>query len=165
MIYRNNLKSFLSGILIATCLLNMAILPLSSHTPCGEEVSVTTEQRKHPRYIIPEIEFQIFTRDARFLGKLVDISKGGLAFRFSSGSGEAPEYRTIDITANGPERFNLAAISCRRVYEISVLTEDQSFSGTRTRRCGVQFIDLNDVKEQQLDFLLDHYGYRLNFIL
>jgi c-di-GMP-binding flagellar brake protein YcgR len=122
---------------------------------------VTAERRQYPRYIIPEVEFQVFTRAAEVLGKLEDISKDGLAFRFSSGPVDSPAYRTVNITATGPERFHLAEISCRQVYEVSVLTEDQSFSGTSTRRCGVQFTDLNIVQEQQLDFLLDHFGFTL----
>ena len=125
---------------------------------------MTAERRKHPRYIIPEVEFEIFSRDAEFLGKLEDLSKGGLAFRHTIGALKTEEHRSIDITATGPERFHLAVISCRRIYEISMLTESRSFSGDRTRRCGVQFIDLNDVQEQQLDFLLDHYGFRLTVI-
>ena len=125
---------------------------------------MTAERRRYSRYVIPEVEFQVFSRNAEILGKLENISKGGLAFRFSPGPGETPEYRTIEITATDPERFHLSAISCRRVYEISVLAEDQSFSGASTHRCGVQFIELTDRQEQQLDFLLDHYGFRLNAI-
>jgi c-di-GMP-binding flagellar brake protein YcgR len=120
---------------------------------------VTAERRRYTRYISAEVKFQVFSRDVEIFGRLVNISKGGLAFRFSSVPGETPEYRTIDITGTDPERFHLSAISCRQVYEISVLTEDQSFSGARTLRCGVQFIELTDKQEQQLDFLLDHYGF------
>lgn len=125
---------------------------------------MTAERRRYPRYTTPGVEFLVFSRDAKILGKLEDISKGGLAFRFSPGPVVTPAYRTIDITATDAERFHLAAISCRQIYDISVLAEEQSFSGARTYRCGVQFIDLNDIQEQQLDFLLDHYGFRLNAI-
>ena len=125
---------------------------------------MTVERRQHPRYNIPGVEFRVFTRNAEILGKLEDISKGGLAFRFAPEPVGAPSFRTIDVTATGPERFNLAEISCKQIYEVSVLTEDQSFTGTRTHRCGVQFLDLNDVQEQQLRFLLDHYGFRLTDI-
>ena len=125
---------------------------------------MTVERRQHPRYKIPGVEFQVFTRNAEILGKLEDIGKGGLAFRFGSQPIGPPSFRTIDITATGPERFHLAELSCKQVYELSVLTEDQSFTGTKTHRCGVQFLDLNDVQEQQLDFLLDYYGFRLTDI-
>ena len=125
---------------------------------------MTVERRQHTRYILPGVEFQVFTRRAEILGKLEDISKGGLAFRFGSQTIGPLSFTTIDITATGPERFHLAELSCKQVYELSVLTEDQSFTGTRTRRCGVKFLGLNDVQEQQLDFLLDHYGFRLTDI-
>lgn len=122
------------------------------------------EQRRYPRYHTPDVEFQVFSHGAKILGKLVNFSKGGLAFRFTPKPGALSECKIIDITAGGPRPFHLSGINCKRVYDVSVLAEEESFSGTRTRQRGVQFIDLTDEQKQQLDFLIDHYGFRLSTI-
>jgi hypothetical protein len=122
------------------------------------------EQRQYPRYHTPEVDFQVFSRDAKILGKLVNISKGGLAFRFTPKPGVTAECRIIDITASDPEPFHLPGIACRRVYDISVLAEDESFRGTRTRLRGVQFIDLTEESTQKLTSLIDRFGVRLRTI-
>jgi hypothetical protein len=110
------------------------------------------------------VEFQVFSRDAKILGKLVNISKGGLAIRFTPKPGVEAEYKMIDITASGPQSFHLAGITCSMVYEISVLAEDESFSGIRTRLRGVQFNDLTDEQIQKLTDLIDQYGVKLRTI-
>lgn len=125
---------------------------------------MTAERRQYPRYITPEAEFQVFSHGAKILGKLVNISRAGLAFRFSPRQGARPECKIIDITASGPEPYHIPGIACRRVYDVSVLAEDESFSGTRTRLRGVQFIDLTDEQIQKLKDLIDCYGVRLRTI-
>jgi hypothetical protein len=52
------------------------------------------------------------------------------------------ESDTIDIMATGPARFYLSGLVCRRIYDISTLEEDQTFTGAETRLCGLEFISM-----------------------
>ena len=57
--------------------------------------------------------------------------------------------------ATGPARFYLSGVVCRRIYDISALDEDQTFSGTETRLCGLEIINLSN--HQKLAFFLKNY--------
>ena len=126
-----------------------------------EGVFVQAEQRQHLRYRIRDAVFHVFSQGSRLTGRLVNIGKDGLTFQFATGQGEMGECRAIDILGPGPDRFYVAGIACRKIYEICALTEDQTFTGTETRLCGLQFIDLTDEQTQKLTALIDRYGVKL----
>ena len=65
------------------------------------------------------------------------------------------ESDTIDIMATGAARFYLSGLACRRIYDISTLEEDQTFTGTETRLCGLEFVSMET--NQQLVFFLRNY--------
>jgi hypothetical protein len=68
---------------------------------------------------------------------------------------EKMESDTIDIMATGPARFYLSGLVCRRIYDISALDEDQTFTGAETRLCGMEFVRIET--EQKLEFFLKNY--------
>ena len=98
------------------------------------------ERRKHRRFAVPDNGIEIFGRHSNIIGKLENISKNGLAFRYSSGDKDMTRSDTIDLMATGPARFYLSGLECRLVYDISTLNEDHSFTGDETRLCGVEFV-------------------------
>jgi hypothetical protein len=126
---------------------------------------VKADQRQHPRYRIRDVEFDVFSHGIRTTGKLVNISQGGLAFQFTPGPGKTAKCRAIDIMGRELDRIYLPAIAVRMRYDISVLAEDQSFSGAETRLRGVQFVDLTAEQTQKLTDLIDRYGIKLITIL
>jgi hypothetical protein len=128
------------------------------------ENNLKAERRQYPRYYTPDTDFQVFSDGTKIMGKLVNISKGGLAVKFSPGSSHTADCSTVDITCSEPDRFHLSAIACKRTYDVSVLAEDQSFTGTSTRQCGVRFTTLTTEQNKKLDFLLDRYGIRITAI-
>jgi hypothetical protein len=94
----------------------------------------------HPRYAVPDNGIEIFSRQSNIIGKLENVSKNGLSFRYSSGDKDMTRSATIDLMATGPARFHLSGLDCRLVYDISTLNEDLSFTGDETRLCGVEFV-------------------------
>jgi hypothetical protein len=70
-------------------------------------------------------------------------------------SGQKAKPDTIDIMATGPARFYLSGIICRKVYDISALDEDQTFTGAESRLCGIEFVSAET--EQKLAFFLKNY--------
>ena len=113
------------------------------------------EKRKHPRHSVRGDKIEIFTRETKIIGKLENISKNGLAFRYTPLRGERAESDTIDIRTTDPGRFCLSGLVCRKIYDISTLDEDRTFTGAETRLCGLEFISIGN--NLQLTFFLRNY--------
>ena len=113
------------------------------------------ERRQHRRYSVRNDGIEIFSRETKLVGKLENISKSGLAFCYTPVGDEKAESDTIDVMATGPARFYLSGLVCRMVYDISVLDEDQTFTGAETRLCGMEFVRIE--AEQKLEFFLRNY--------
>lgn len=113
------------------------------------------ERRQHPRFVIPDRGIEIFSRQSNIVGKLENISKRGLAFRYSSIAEDKTQSDTIDIISTGPAQFYLSGLICRMVYDISTLAEDQTFTGDETRLCGMEFVGIETA--QQLTFFLENF--------
>jgi hypothetical protein len=113
------------------------------------------ERRQQPRHDVRDDGFEIFSRETHIIGKLENISKNGLAFHYTPLRGEKAESDTIDIMAAGPARFYLSGLVCQKIYDISVLDEDQTFTGAETRLCGLEFVSLEN--NRRLAFFLRNY--------
>ena len=116
------------------------------------------ERRQHSRYRVRKGKFEVFSRDSKIIGKLNNISQGGLACHYTPAGGEKAESETIDIMAKSPDPFYLPSVACRAMYDISALAEDQSFTGAATRLCGVKFVRLNQDQKQKLVLFIKKYG-------
>ena len=116
------------------------------------------ERRQHPRYRIPEGDFDVFSRDTNITGKLDNISQGGLGFHYSPVEGRRAESETVDIMAKSPDPFFLPSVACKTRYDISVLAEDQTFTGAAVRMTGVQFFKLDEEQEKKLKLFIKKYG-------
>ena len=114
-----------------------------------------TERRQHRRYSVRNDGIEIFSRETKLVGKLENISKSGLAFYYTPVGDEKAESDTIDLMATGPARFYLSGLDCRKVYDISALAEDQTFTGAETRLCGMEFVRIEN--NHQLAFFLRNY--------
>jgi hypothetical protein len=147
----------------ANCLM-FFIDECSPKTRTSEGNYVKAEQRQHARYRMRDVELHIFSRGTQITGRLVNIGKGGLAFQFAPGPGKTAECRAIDILGPEPDRFYIAGITCRSIYDISVLAEGRTFTGAETRLCGLQFIDLTEKQTQKLATLIGRFGVKLRTI-
>jgi hypothetical protein len=116
------------------------------------------ERRQHPRYPIREGAFEVFSRDSKMIGKLNNISQGGLSFRYTPVGGQKADSETIDIMAKSPDLLYLPSVACRTMYDISTLAEDQTFTGAAIRLCGVKFVRLNKGQRQKLALFIKKYG-------
>jgi len=116
------------------------------------------ERRQHPRYGVREGELEVFSHDSKIMGKLNNISQGGLAFQYSPVEGCKAESATIDIMAKSPDPFFLPSVACRTIYDIIMLAEDRTFTGAATRLTGVQFFKLDEEQEQKLKLFFKKYG-------
>ena len=114
-----------------------------------------TEKRQSPRYSVREEGIEIFSCQSEIIGKLENISKNGLAFRYTAVGEKKAESDTIDIIATDPARFYVPGLVCRMIYDISALDEAQTLTGTETRLCGHEFVRIEN--EVKLSFFLRNY--------
>ena len=110
------------------------------------------ERREFTRYIIQEDELQVSTHDLKIIGRLKDISKGGLSFQYDPIAGEKLETNSINMVAK--DQFFMSDIDCQLIYDIPTLEEGQSFTGAERRQRGVKFVGLSESQRNKLKLLL-----------
>ena len=115
------------------------------------------ERRKFTRYVVQENGFDVLSRELKVVGKLKNISRGGLAYQYTPPDGAEAESEIVDILGKGPDPFYLQGLDCKTVYDISELAADQTFTGAEIRVRGLQYIKLTENQKRKLDFLLYNY--------
>jgi hypothetical protein len=93
------------------------------------------------------------------MGKLIDLSLGGLAFEYITGVNSSLESSQINIFKVG-EVFNLHNLPCRIVYDIPlppVRDGIESLKRSRNRRCGVNFDNLLEESYVNLTLFLESH--------
>ncbi len=118
-----------------------------------------TERRNNIRFLAQDNVF-VALRNVRIkIGKVKDISKGGLSFEhiYEEDSSEEISKKEVDLWTEG---LRISKIPCRAIYDIPIPTPDEFQSLTihfKTRQCGVQFENLSEDQVTQLDLFLKNY--------
>ena len=121
---------------------------------------VKPEKRRYSRYRPKDKVFAALGDQFSRVGKVKDISLGGVAFEYVAKEDTRHDLTRIDIfvTDNG---LHLSRVPCRKVYE----TQDPAALGPKmlpgelmVRRCGIEFRGLSDEQTSQLQILIDTYG-------
>jgi hypothetical protein len=112
------------------------------------------EHRKHKRFQVPGGVFVGFGPRANKVGQMVDVSMGGLAYRYV-GCEDSCDASHLDIFVTDND-FYLGAVPFRTVCDYQVV--DRVTTGPMTmRRCGVQFRKLSRKQNAQLEnFIRQH---------
>ncbi len=121
--------------------------------------------RAHERRIPIGNVYAALGREYERVGKLIDLSPGGLAFNYMSDANPSPELSRINIFKVG-EVFNLHNLPCKIVYDIPLphLRDGiESLKRSHNRRCGVKFDKLpKEIKVHLTLFLESHTKTDLN---
>lgn len=125
-------------------------------------MTMKTERRKYERFSAPENALVALYGQSIKVGKLVDISHGGLSFEHI--------YEDFSITNDAEleisfwvEDFRLSKFPCQIVYNIVVppATEYEFLTiRLKTYRCGVKFKNLTAEQKEQLDQFIKKYGQK-----
>jgi len=123
------------------------------------------EKRRFIRYRARDKVFAALGEKFSRVGKVKDISVGGLAFEYVGEPESSNDLSRIDIfvTSNG---FHLSRIPCKKIYEIPSPNSFEQYTPTKNMyvsRCGVEFGKLEDNQLSQLKYLLDNYASRTVF--
>jgi hypothetical protein len=121
----------------------------------GERVE--TEKRRFARYVAQDLAFAVFRPSFTKLGKIKDISRGGLAFDYVTSEGRKEDSPEIEIFMSGP-RFHITRVPAKTIYDRKVINHDYTFAPfVEKRRCGVQFGKLTEDQAEHLAHFLETY--------
>lgn len=115
------------------------------------ELKKNTAVRKHPRITPPKDVYAVFGIDKTVIGKLCDISMGGISCKHFTDSAKACDYSSLDLFTLDNELY-MSGIPCSVVYTVS-LDKDTEMTGNmavKSRRIGVKFLKLNYLHQSQL---------------
>ena len=118
-------------------------------------VSLHSERRKHQRFRLKDLAIAVPNKPTSQVGRIVNISKGGLAVRYVDRDDWAGEADSIDILINSG--LFLTNIPIQNVSDFEV--ENQvSFSIMTERQCCLQFGALSSEQENRLDEFIRQHG-------
>lgn len=112
------------------------------------------DQRKHKRFQVPRGVFVGFGPHVNKVGQIVDLSLGGLAFRYV-GSGESQDGSHLDIFMADND-FYLGSVPFKTVSDFEIVQTTPS-SPMTMRRSGVRFGKLTSEQRSELEYFLQHH--------
>ena len=108
------------------------------------------ERRKHTRFQVPKSAFVGFGPYDAKVGQIIDVSTGGLAFRYVGT--EEPSNGELSIFL-AERDFYVGQIPFKTISDFEIAGKNPSTS-VPLRRSGVQFGQLTDHQSSQLEHLL-----------
>jgi len=112
------------------------------------------EHRKHKRFQVPGGVFVGFGPRANKVGQVVDVSMGGLGYRYV-GCEESSDGSHLDIFSTDND-FYLGAVPFKTVCDLQVVGRALS-SPMTMRRCGVRFGKLSRKQSAHLEYFIQRY--------
>ena len=113
-------------------------------------------RRKSKRFLPDSRAFACLRPDFVKLGKIKDISRSGLAFRYVSNQDPAKEPNEIDIFLSG-NNFFLTKMKCRVVYDLNSHNDSASASELTEWQCGVEFGKITNEQILKLTVFLNNH--------
>ena len=113
-----------------------------------------SEQRKDKRFQVPKDAFAALGPDYIKVGQIINISMGGLAFRYL-GSEEPSNALELDIFL-ARRAFYLYKLPCETVWDF--VTDEKPFSSINMKRCGLQFGQLTQSQISELQYFIQDYA-------
>jgi len=115
----------------------------------------SVERRKDKRFEVQEGTFAVFTPHFSNWGQVIDISRHGLAFRYT-GKGlpkNMPSQLGISIADIG---FYLGRVPFKVISDFEIARAG-SHHLSMARQCGVEFGELTPGQISQLEFIISNY--------
>jgi hypothetical protein len=117
---------------------------------------MATDNRKDKRFSMGEEVIVALRNKSSRVGRVKDISMGGLSFEhiYDEELEQEPSKRDVSLWVDS---YSMTDIPCRVVYDIPISEPPEYDYLTvhfKTRRCGIQFIKLTKNQETQLDYFL-----------
>jgi hypothetical protein len=135
----------------------MGCIFFSNHQPRTlKRGTMNPERRKTVRFL-PQAETYVVLRpDFTKLGKLIDISRGGLSFKYIGPKEESRGPTELDLFT-GNNGFYLSRLPCKVVYDTSLLKKQTSTPRLEPRRCALEFGEATEGQAAQLELYLANH--------
>ena len=112
------------------------------------------ERRKHNRFQVKSPSFTVLRPDANKLGQIIDISRGGLAFRYDIAN-EAQGNRASQLAILADNSFCLDKVPIKTISDFEL---DTAGIFKKMRRCGVQFGKLTPDQTSHVEFFIRNHA-------
>jgi hypothetical protein len=119
-----------------------------------------SEKRKYTRISTEDDVYAALGTHFKKVGKMIDISICGLAFRYIYKFEDCAQYNSSVTIFSSENELYLPDIACRLIYDSPI----QSNNSTpylnipfRVNRCGLQFATLTDYQLDKLEFFINNY--------
>lgn len=119
-----------------------------------KKANVRLEGRKHKRFRVVGDAFVLLRPSYYAVGRIIDISMGGLAFDCVVPEEETIHATTLEIFLPDGS-FHLGNIPCQAIWDM--ITYESPLTPTKKKRCGVQFGQLTRTQEVQLEYFIDNH--------
>lgn len=123
---------------------------------------MSAERRKYVRFLAKDTAFAALRSGFKKVGRIKDISIGGLAFSYFSETYEMnsdSHVSQVDIFLSG-NGFHLPNVPCKIVYDITNSENGKGFL-VNMSRVGLKFGELAENQLEQLSYFIKHYTTRL----
>ncbi len=114
------------------------------------------ERRKYKRLQVQNDAIAVLRPIVDKRGPIIDISRGGLAFRYITAKNSPDRSSKLDILLSDLS-FCLGSLPIRTVCDFEV-TSELAFGYTKTRRCSVQFRELTQEQMSLLDHFIENHS-------
>ena len=122
----------------------------------GVADKVMLERRKYKRFQVQDDAVAVLRPFVDMRGPIIDISRGGLAFRYITAKSSQDRSSKLDIML--PDlSFCLGSLPIKKICDFEV-TSKLVFGNTKTRRCSVQFRNLTNEQMSQLDHFIENHS-------
>ena len=122
------------------------------------------ERRVDKRFCPKKLTYVALRPAFTKLGKVTDISVGGLCFNYMEktepSGGESEIVLDVDLFISG-NGYYLPSLACKKVHEVVVDQARGLASGIHYRRCGVRFLELTEEQKDQIGQYLEKHAKEL----
>jgi len=113
------------------------------------------ERRKYKRFQVQENTFALLRAQVSKLGRVIDISKGGLAFRYVSIGERLKGPLEVDLLLPHHD-FSLNKLPVKIISNFEIASETP-FRSLTLRRVGVQFGELTQKQKSRLEYFIQNH--------
>ena len=116
----------------------------------------TDDKRRHRRYDVPEHTYAALNSKFMLVGKILNISKGGLAFIYVANGLKICNTFQVDIFFRG-NGFCLKEVPFVTVSDFYIENK-VPFSTVVIKQCGGQFGELTHSQISQIDYFIENHA-------
>lgn len=126
------------------------------YNPYAVHKTTSAEQREHKRFRVPKTTFVALWPHFLKVGQVVDISMGGIAFRYLAGEEPPKGSLELDLFLAG-RSFYLYKVPSEMIWHLRPVEADSSNSPD-VRQCGLRFGALTPSQTAQLEYFVRNYA-------